>query len=809
MNPGQTTYVPGGPDYDNFNYQQGVPGFFPNSGWGSPSSPGYAAAAPRHDFMSRGQQYAGNQAFGPPAGINMGSMATNMAAMMVMPMIFGPEKAQSMMQNFRPMVRPDIPDVDYLRAKMRSSESFGMREQLYGMDAKFRDRTMGKFGSTEVAKTLWDQVNPAGSNVGAFETVYGRMGPAFGKDLSSQASKSMQAIKDMNESFTLKTGSNAGGWDWNASHGYGKEEMLGQHDSFSRYGVGQFSKESFASADKEGRGKILRDSSRLASAASNVFGKDKTSDELAQLMTKTIEGVQGMDPNKATELLNKIQAASRAVDISTQAFASYKTMIDDLGRSMGVRSGASVQDVSNLAINAKSLTQDGQARRDVNLSDQSKNMEALAWHAADFAGSKTGKKAQTIAAMLTEMTPSQRAAVKMADGSTGQDFLNGGMKSLMEGGDIGAIEKMIGHVESGKSGMNVDAFQRRAAFAGEDTARKAQGVFNVGAAGVAIHNKQARRRVFDEMSKVLSTRERDAITERGGLAAVMEGMTSTDLTDQGKYIEGLNRIGITGASAASIAKRLSEEAGAIREMAKNSPQGQGVFGKGFDQIFAPPNKTRMAGLTQEARRGELLQRMLQDATGGSLRGMGVKDLLATGLETFKDINEGKIKMEGGETLKWTDITDGGKLNLDKLIKVAPKAAAGILKNFAERAAGSGGMKALIDATDPKVQDEVLAKGEAAYQKAKKDGANEEDAESQREAVIDAFSKSLSRKTNGEDALVPPAGDLQAVKDPMSTDGKDHGSGKVVGAIEDLFNWLKTKYDGEVAPEAPARGGWYR
>ena len=463
------TYSPGDQDYDNYNYYGNMPMQFPNSGWGGPRSPAFQQAAPMpqpRDYMSRDNGNVGNSAFAPFGGINFGNPMMNMLGMMAMQMA-GPKFGMDI-RNLAPMLAPDMDPMSYFASKARFQNSYDpiTRGQLYASDQPFLDAALGKLGPNAISAQSWDMFNPAGSNAQAYESIYGRMGVNFGGNLKNQSNKSIQALNQFNDRFLKNEG-----LDFKGTYGYDRNQSMEAYDAATRYGIGGLSGEKFAeSVDKKSFGTSVGRNNSVFSAASEIFGKDKGFDELAQLMTKSLDGFQGLDSNKATDLLLKIQSASKAVNISSKAFMEYSSMFGQLYAAHGMGGITTANQLMDTAMGASIATNIGRKTGDVLLMDQNKNMEATALNRLDQLGSPVGRKALVLAARYANMSADVAASMQLGPGlGTMQEFMKKGGKfqQLYNDSNPAGLESALASIDERMNGAlslganNLSDYDRR------------------------------------------------------------------------------------------------------------------------------------------------------------------------------------------------------------------------------------------------------------------------------------------------------------------------------------------------------------
>lgn len=731
------TYIPGGPEYDNFSMYGRNPGFFPNAGWGGHSSPAYQASMPLpRDYMSRGNAYAGNSAYAPPGGINFGSPLMNVVGGMAINSMFGP--------NVRPFTKPDMPDMDYLRSKLRSNEALGRSKDIYGLDTRYLSGAVGPgLAGNNLFQNAFDMINPGGSQKGAFDMIYGRMGTSFGGDMKSQADKSFSALKQMNDEFRIKTGPNADSFDFNKSYGMDREQLADALDAGTRYGIGGLSGKKVAAAERSGRfGDVVKDNAKVFSAAQQVFGKDKGMDELAQLMTKSIDGFQGLDSNKATDLLNKLQSTSRAVNISTKAFAEYSEMFNELYKATKMGGATASGQIMDSAMQAKVATDLGRATGDAGLSDQNATMESSGRNQLDLMRSPTMRKAQALAAKVANMTDSQAASVDVEGvGNLGDLFKSGRFEKLLQSGDTVELERVLGAVNKSDNSLlgGVGSLDRRAANLSDADRADAAKMADFSQAG-DFNGRNMRKRLARNLATGGKI-DKDLIEKIGGeegLSSVMDEFGSfQEATSQKDVLNKLREVR-PDLPEEDLQKLATQMSGELRDQTNNE-RGLKQFGYGSRQdantAFARSSKSGQKALEesrQQVRKDEGIQAYLQELSGSSLKDLGIREGAGVLLDVMKDLN-GK---EGGmDSIK----DEEGKFSLPKLMEVAKKAGKKITK--------TGEMKVLLDSLNQDNLDEIAAVGDNAYQTSLDQGDGLDLAERKRMDVIRAQAAPIVEKFN--------------------------------------------------------------
>ena len=729
------TYSPGDQDYDNYNYYGNMPMQFPNSGWGGPRSPAFQQAAPMpqpRDYMSRDNGNVGNSAFATPGGVNFGNPMMNLFGMMAMQM--GAAKLGMDFRNMAPLSAPDMSPMDYFSAKVRFRNSYDpdVRRQLYEADRPFLDAASGRLGNMAMTQQVWDQFNPAGSNTRAYESIYGRLGINFGGDLNNQSRRSIEALGQFNDSFlnTDPRGRGFGDLDFKGTYGYDRVQSVEAYDAAVRYGIGGLSGEKFADAvNKKEFGTSAGRNNSVFSAASEIFGKDKGFDELAQLMTKSLDGFQGLDSNKATDLLLKIQSASKAVNISSKAFMEYSSMFGQLYAAHGMGGITTANQLMDTAMGASVATTIGRGTGDVLLMDQNKNMDMSARNRLDQLGSPVGKKALAIAARYANMSADQARAIQIKGyGSFGEFMKSGAFQKLYDDPNSAGLEAFEQAFDLGgqekNSILGAGQASRGAAYLSDYDRRDAARVMNIDQPGGWKANK---------LNEALVK----SITFNTGLKsdmvkALIDQVSSVGEGGDEKAIRAKVAKMFPGMSPEERDRVSAQFAGEYRQLTNN--QRYVLANGGFDSTAAaseaiaensPGGRRRKAAQQAAAADDNDLRQIFHAISGDLVRGKGVKDGI-------------KLLMNGSVDIDklYKHDKDGNRLEFDA--EYAKEAAKKMLRNGLQADQVSAAMETLNDKKNNK---KVLAAAKAAKQYVLDQYGGEENAdEAARNKASEAYDK---------------------------------------------------------------------
>lgn len=402
--------------------------------------------APR-DYMHSSNRHYASSMWTAPGGLNTGNQLVDIGGALALQMALG----QETFNNMRPMSKVGVSDLDYTRSRSRMQQMQGspdaggttLEQRIYNQNLPYLAPRSGFAAGNSFAQRIYDTLNQGGSQMGAFQTLYTGVGSRMGGGEAGRSLGAERALEQMNAHFMSTSGFDKGGLDYKKSYGFNRVEIAEQIDAGSRYGIAGMSQSKFARAVKDGRGgEMMEESARVFSAAQGVFGKDKSMEELSQLMTRSIDGFQGMDANKATDLLHKIQATSRAVGISTEAFSEYSEMLNQIYKSVGAGGASASGHIMNSAMAASAATEVGRSTGDAQLGDMSKNMDAMGRNTLDAVNSPALRRAQAFGSIYANLSNEQRIGIGVKGvGSLAE--MKGQIQNAIDTGDGNRLVELL------------------------------------------------------------------------------------------------------------------------------------------------------------------------------------------------------------------------------------------------------------------------------------------------------------------------------------------------------------------------------
>jgi hypothetical protein len=400
----------------------------------------------QRDYMHSSNRNFASSAWSAPGALNTGNQLLDVGGAMLMQMFMG----QDTFNNMRPMSKVGYSDLDYMRSRSRMTDmqssvpgGSSLEQRIYNQNLPYLAPRSGLAAGSNIGQRIFDAVNPSGSQMAAFQTLYTGLGNRMGGGELGRSAGAEKALGQMNEFFMAKTGSDKGGLDFKETYGFDRVQLAEQVDAGSRYGVGGMSSGKFARAIKDGTaGKLMQDNAKVYSAAQGVFGKDKSMEELSQLMTKTMDGFQGLDANKATDLLHKVQATARAVGISSEAFSEYSQMLNQVYKSVGAGGSSVSGHIMHSAMNASAATEVGRKTGDAQLGDMSQNMDSSARNTLDAVNSPALRRAQAFGSIYANLSEAQRAGISVR-GVGSMTEIRGQIQKAINTGDGGRLVDLL------------------------------------------------------------------------------------------------------------------------------------------------------------------------------------------------------------------------------------------------------------------------------------------------------------------------------------------------------------------------------
>lgn len=823
-------------NYTNFSY---YPLAAQQAGFGAPQSQQFQNSMPYspRDFMARENKFEGNSYFSQP-GVNWPNHPIlSLGANLAMQSMLGRD-----FYNTRPFSTPPVSDMDFFAGRMRQQAFMDQVPRILNSSSgDYLTARLGQAGGNNMVQQMMDAFSPAGSARQAAQMLMGSTGRLFSQDYGMQAMMSAKAYGQIEKAFQSGD-KNKDFWDFRTSYGLDRVQTVEAADAALRYGVGGMSEAKFAKAAGEGRlGDVMKQNNRLFSAAQQVFGKDKGMEELAQLMTRSIDGFQGMDASKATDLLNKIQATSRAVNISTQAFTEYSQMFKQLYGSMGVSGPVSVEHAMSASSTASAVTQMGLGyeedlgggRKWVHganryLSDQNKNMVAQMENAADLNGSDAMAKMGALATTMQNISPEQAAAINIKGVGTLADA-DRQIKQAIADGNLGRANTLLDQIDTGIQSNEfgfAKGFISRHARYGAD----AEDLENVGKRyGSQADLTYARGKEVISNFGTMTTMDierkggSDLVKKVGGkdkITAMLSRMSGPQEAGQAsnvmKAIEAMGGMGLSSAEQQRLATMLSESA---RDMI-NHPlfaQGQGEEREASkrrtaNQWAAGTEKGHADAKAREASaaKNKDVQTYIQELSGGLTRPPDEKELIFALMNGMSEEDQAKYKKDG----KW----DVAKMFEDR---------EALAKKYTKSFLKIGDMKGAMAVMDPQNIEDAVKAGQEAYDRSlqgaedpNSDEAKQKAEEARTGAIREHAKKVRDRYEKGQGD--PDKGaeydkwkSQGQVADAQTEGGKKEGAmsakaeenlGKIATLSDKTNDYLSKILDQLSKDEKPKRGG---
>jgi len=726
-------------NYLNFSMANRPQGFA-GSGYGAPNSPAYQAYSPR-DLLERSRTYGGNSSFAPPMGFQFGNPLMNMGMDMAARALLGNEGYSRM----APLSSVNMPAMDYMRSRERSLFA---RNALYsdqeGKAALFPEDDFKKafpgISDMRIAAQLYDQVLPGGSRIAAFNSAYGRLGTTFGGSIQDQGRAALGFFKQMDQQFS---GDGLGNhWDRMASYGMDRAEVVDAMDSGLRSGLGGVSRESFRNAAASGQaGGMLQKNTEMFAAAREIFGKDKSMDELAKAMTSIVDGASSLSPEKMTSVLTKIQSTARAVNISTQALAEYGTMFDQISKSQGLGGGgvntaAFLQSVQS----SDTVTELGRQSHDVYLADAGQNRRSADNASMSVRGSFAYRNLSSFGAIMANMSDSQRASVSFSGSKiTGTGMVDAIRKAYSSGdaAEIDRLSRMVTTQLNDNGLISSNAVLQGAQNNSKRTQTLAADFLGTPDA-LAIQGSNIRNEVLDMMSTDLSggSALNAGFGGKKGLTAFAKAMGNDPaaMASQARVLETMQQYakmpGGDSRFATKSLKELEDLAGQFSETFNRTTEGVGLLGR-TGAANAEEIRAGLAGASDAAiQKNEeaAAQGRRDDSETEYMRGIagdvlgGASDRIKNGLVgIYQDFQK-------------------------KDFKTPEERKAAMIKKAADAFGGGAQMEALIQARDGDMgaREEAIRAGDDAYAATKGD---EKTKVAARAKAVEAITKAKRRELN--------------------------------------------------------------
>lgn len=726
---------------DEFSYYPAEA--YRNSGFGVPPSP-YYNAVKGNDFMSRAGGYQFQSAFANPLELPGMSPLMQLGTMMAGAYVMGGD-----LYNIRPMQQPQMPALDYITARARTLEGGAARKTVLANSFPYLESRIGAgAASTEFAQEAYDFLSGRSQ---AFNTLYGGIG-GYLTGGGGRAEQSLAAFSQMEGAFVrdIMGDPRNGSFDRNKSYGFSMPELVSQVETSLRYGIGGVTKSSINRSinDPENNfGSLVQGNAEMYNSARQVFGMDKSMEELAQLMTSSIDGIQGMDSSKASTLLNKIQAVSRSVNISSQALLEYMKMINSVSESVGM----SGLDATGLALSSigtvSAVTNLGRTNGDTLLSNQSANAVAMAENQSDFIGSPMMKRVAGLLSITQGLSGESLSAIKIDGVGTMADVLakDGALMKALKSGDTATAQKIMDNVVKGVQdnpyGISGASIVRK----GNDLSSQDIERFESVIPASELKSGQ-RERLIDRLSGALAENtglEKSTLGKIIGSVGSLGELQTPDAVLQA--IEEAGGLGIDPSQRRVIADQI---AAGTRQVGSGVYAQLGYARKGdtTDQtmrrasIALASGSEKVQKAAEESKRGAdigfIQQQIVSQISGEALGGITGTDMAELMLGIVKDFNEGEVSIE--------KLIEDPKKYLNKYVK--------------EGMMSVTQMKGLSSALSEGSVEGILNEANSAYDKAISEGKTEQEATAIKEGVMKnratAFGKNVLNSAMSEAGQAP-------------------------------------------------------
>lgn len=338
-----------------------MPAYFPQTR-SQQYSAGIQASEP---WDMRFSPNSSNQGGAAPGGFNTGNPMFDMAAAAAAKHFLG-------VSDIRPYQGFSGPGSTYLESRMRTD---AMAERPMSLPYMPGIDALGKMGQDPAVRWGANQLGFGGGDQGrAAEYGMQRFGPMMGRSIREQARVSQQMTENIVSGFSADPNNPSSGYSYNRSFGYDSRETMMNMDSLRSAGLGGVNEalKRGVGGDAAALKKLASQSNEFMRQGREAFGPDMGNDEMLKLMDKAMGGLNGVTPEKASELLGKIQTTSRALDVSTEAFAQYMAMQQNLYKEMGVGGKVATDMILAGATDAQLIAKRAQASGNTALADEGK-----------------------------------------------------------------------------------------------------------------------------------------------------------------------------------------------------------------------------------------------------------------------------------------------------------------------------------------------------------------------------------------------------------------------------------------------------
>ena len=297
--------------------------------------------------------------------------------------------------------------------------------------------------------------------------------------------------------------------------------------------------------------------------AKEIFGYDKSDDELIRSTSETIDGFQQMEPAAASAIFGKVMAVSQTISMSTKDVTACIRIYNRMAKQQGLDGygGQNTKEAIKLLCSAKVLQELGRQHGDADMSDLNQNLNDEFVTNLGWRNSTTNKQIIGLGAMLGNLNESQSKRATL-NGVTinGRSIRNlaEAKKLMQEMADQGAYED-IGNLSNQLSAG--EAYSSDAQIMGADAQRYQQMMYNSTPRDRARGNQ-----VFDVQSERITGRaiwdEWNRQLQDGGVEQYL--LTQLDAATGRKGKEFLRMIPVSVADdSKAINKWLESDAGKV------------------------------------------------------------------------------------------------------------------------------------------------------------------------------------------------------------------------------------------------------
>lgn len=650
---------------------------FPGNAFGTRNQPAYVASVPTpRDFMSREVTNVGNTAMSSPFGFSMGNPFMNMLMQgVVLPSVAGSVGIdyKNLVRNLAPVIPPNMGFNDWMDSRRRfdTFQQPAMRAAV--LDNAYSWESLGTFNT--LAQDVFDaNFNPAGSAMQTAQTIYGRFGSMFSGDPNQQLSQSLAMYKNLNSTFNSKNSAGQEFFDFNKSFGFNRPQIADMLDTAARRGIGGLSSENIGdlASNPETFKEKASSIAKFMSSAQDIFGRDKGFDELTQLIGKTLANFQTVDPQRATDLLQKIQATSRALNISADAMSEYVGLFNDLDRSMG---GAGVGNTMQALRGAEmgSTVAAVQRAQGGTLTDTNEAMVAMAQMGAGATNSYRGKWSMGFFSSFARLSDSERS-MQGKDGRTMNEMMED-YKRAWNSGDQNAMVAAQQRIEKSLAGSSVLSAEDIRAGAAHLTrgdravAEQFMSENGMTSAAEALQIGGYRKSISGSIADRFSKDNKKALFEKAGgmagLTKIMASMGEEEAKDRSKAAEKIYQAAggkLTRAEAQEYARSFStqveqEHREAYKKGKIFSDAGDGEAA--FSAVWAlGSDKAKESGIAKRTMDAEIATILGENVKGSIMKGIGISDVIGAIPKHWEPVRQKVIeaaRVEGRDISKgdWT------------------------------------------------------------------------------------------------------------------------------------------------------------